>query len=61
MRLKVVNFTQELVAGFARIKWQLSQELMAGLIKNIQGEIWVFKNNYFNQFEYFNNVHYLIK
>ncbi len=35
MRPKVVNFTQELVAGFNRIKWQLSQELVAVLIKNI--------------------------
>jgi hypothetical protein len=26
-----------------------------------RGEIWVFEKNYFNQFEYFNNVHYLIK
>lgn len=36
MRPKVVNFTQELVAGFNRIKWQILQELMAGLVKNIQ-------------------------
>jgi len=35
MRPKVVNFTQELMAGFNRIKWQLLQELVAGLIKNI--------------------------
>ena len=38
MRPKVVNFTQELVAGFNRIKWQILQELMAGLVKNIQKE-----------------------
>ena len=31
----MVNFTQELMAGFNRIKWQLLQELVAGLIKNI--------------------------
>lgn len=43
MRPKVVNFTQELVAGFNRIKWQLLQELMAGLIKNIQlSQFWHF-------------------
>jgi len=35
MMPKVVNFAQELVAVFNRIEWQLSQELVAILIKNI--------------------------
>ena len=46
MRPKVVNFTQELVAGFNRIKWQILQELMAGLVKNIHR---AFKGTYFTK------------
>jgi len=48
MRPKVVNFTQELVAGFNRIKWQLLQELMAGLIKSIQLGIILLSDELFN-------------